>query len=551
MQQRYFTFTFVNAKSIMIFTIISVLLLGTNADSYSISSTNPPQTIGISKSSPRVVLGLDYPNAFEMTLSSLDGKGYTFCQTYPSEVMSKLKWEGPITDPNLYSYDNIIAHKGFYFLVDTFRFTVLAIGDFQDQSKHYVISSPMNNTLEKDQYNEVFATIDEDNSVLYILTNEILVSYELNNFFQAIKSKNPIIPPLSNFANNYEKYSSVENIRFHNNILYIVADNVVHTYFTAANGDIAPLKQKLDEKFFKVEAISAVDIAFYGKKAYVLDSLDGIYVVNVANAGQGNFANEGIKHKLEKGQFIEIVKNSLNVVTSTKKATKLYEYVIQSSGGTESLVLNRVLDIFQAVSDIQQDGNFLYLITGFFNMVIRPLVPSNYDSEFVEGYIMNYWSLFNIKAISTVKDGDKSKVVAVSPQTISWYSFEPETPAIQCNIEDVPEGEYMFQLRVYQSQCDEKDSEDINVICQTKQNIRFVIAEGDAIGDVSRNNMVSFGLGIGLGFMTLLIIVFCVLVRKYKNQYQTLESQFKFSKLKEEQEQNEGAGKHSAMSLEI
>jgi hypothetical protein len=532
---------FINAKSIMCLTIFSLFLLGTNADNFTIASTNPPQTIGISKSSPRVVLGLDYQNAFEMSLSSLDNSGVEFCEPFPSEISQNLKFDGPIYFQYPYDFDNIVTYKGFHFLVDTRSFYILAIEDLVKREKQYVIKSPMNNTEVEREYDEVFVALDEANGVLFIVTSRVLMTYQLNAFLEA-RSKNSPTYPVATVAKNFEELESISNIRFYRNTLYIVADNSVLVWLTVANGDVAPLNKRLNETFFKVPTFSPVDIAFYEDRGFILDSIYGVYVINVAGAAQSNFIVEAARHKIEKGVFIETIKNSLQIVTSSKKNTKLFEYIIQppKGSGSVTLVLNRVLDMFQAVSDIYADENFLYLITGFFNVAVRPMIPGNYDSEFVEAYVMNYWTLFNIRGIFTTKNGASSQVIAVQDKTISMYSFDQESPAIQCDIENVPNGEYMYQLKVLQTECEDKTTTDINVVCQAKQNIRFVVAESESIGDVSQSNKVSMGLGVGLGIMTLMIIIFCVLVRKYKKQYKALESQFKFRKLKEEGGDAEG-----------
>jgi hypothetical protein len=526
----------------MCLTIFSLFLLGTNADAFTIASTSPPQTIGISRSSPRVVLGLDYPNAFEMSLTSLDNSGVEFCQPVPSEVVQNLKFDGPLNFPTYpFDFDNIVTYRDYHFLIDTRSLYILALGDLLNRNKQYVIRSPMNNTEIEREFDEVFVALDEANGILFIVTSKLLMSYQLNAFLDAV-NKNSKDYPNATVAKNFEELESISNIRFYRNTLYIVADNVVHAWLTAANGDVASLNKKLDDKFFKADSMAPVDIAFYENRGYVLDSINGVYVINIDGASQSNFISEGLGHKIEKGVFVETIRNSLHVVTSTKKTTKLYEYIIQppKGSGSVTLVLNRVLDIFQAVSDIYADDNFLYLITGFFNMAVRPMIPGNYDSEFVESYVMNYWTLFDIRAISTRKTGASSQVIAVQDRTISWYSFDQENPAIQCDIQDIVNGDYQYQLKVLQTDCEDKDSDDINVVCQTKQNIRFVVAESDAIGDVSQSNKVSLGLGLGLGILALLIVIFCVLVRKYKKQYKALESQFKFRKLKEEPQDNEG-----------
>lgn len=551
MQYKVFPSKFSTVNKVLFITLTFSLLLQTYADSYTISSTKPPQTIGLGKSSPRVVLGLDYQNAFDMTLTSLDNSGYNFCQVYPSEVVSKLKYEVPINQNGSSSYDNALFHKDFYFLLDTETLNILAVGDLTNTAKQWtIVSDVQNDKTDQNEFFEVWFTIDEANSVLLIVTERILLSYDLKPFFKAINSKSPI-PHITNKATQFTPLSSINSIKHYKGILYIVADNIVYIWLTVANGDVTPLKVMFDQDFFNPKSgsnpkpISIVDIAFYENRAYLLNNIDGIYSVNIEGAAQSIFKNEGLQHAVEKGQFIEIIGKSLNVISSTKKTTTLLEFIIGSSERSDipTITKNRELDIFQAVSDVYSDGNFLYLITGFFNIVLRPMVPANYQSTFLDEYVMNYWSLFEIKSFVTTKTGSSSQVLAVQDTSLSLYSFEQETPALQCNIETIPEGEYIFQLKVFQTTCEDKTTDDINVICQIKQNIKFVIGANDAIGDVRHSKQVSIGLGVGIGFLLILIVIFFVLVRKYKNQYTNLQSQFKFKKLKEEGGDNsEGVG---------
>jgi len=528
-----FSFKSVKLCQILYLLLALTFLVSVNADAYTIATTEPPQTIGIISGSPRFVLGLDYPSAFEVTIDSLDTPKNYFCEPSPSQITPNQQWQGTLGVEG--SFDNAIFYNDYYFILDTLTFKIVATQDFTS-GKRTIIESDFKNSIESgDEYYEVFLTLDDENGVLYITTEKYLLSYELKPFFDAVKANKPA-PKITKSAKKYGDYVSIESVKYYQGLLYIVADNIVHIWYTAANGDVDPLKQKFDDLFFDAASVSVVDIAFKDHYAFVLDSLAGVYAVDISGAKQQNFRRMSLVIHLSKGLFIEIVGESLNIVTSSKKTTSLHEFFVGVDKKTSDLTfgLNRQTEIYQAVSSVQSDGNFLYLITGFFNMAVRTGVPGNYDSDFVQGYIMNYWTLFEIKSLITLKKGSSSQVVAVQNDGVSVYSFDQDTPVLVCNTYDVPEGDYNFQLKLYQSECDAKKDDDVRIVCQTKQNIRFVVASNAAaLGDVTRSSEVSLGLGVGLGFMGLLILVFCCLVRKYKSQYQTLESRFKFQKLKD------------------
>jgi len=519
-----------------------------NADAYTIATTEPPQTIGIISGSPRFVLGLDYPDAFEISIDSLDNPKNYFCEPSPSQITPNLQWQGPVGAEG--SFDNAVFYKNYYFLLDTVTFKIIATKDFTS-SKKITIESDFKNSIESaDEYYEVFTVLDDTNGVLYIITEKYLLSYQLSEFVAAVEA-NKAPPKITKAAQKYGTYVSIESVKYYQGMLYIVADNIVHIWFTASNGDVTPLGKQFDDVFFDASSVSIVDIAFKDKYAFVLDSLAGVYAVDISGALQQNFRRMSLVIHLSKGIFIEIVGESLNIVTSSKKTTSLHEFLITIDQATSdlTLVLNRQTEIYQAVSSVQSDGNFLYLITGFFNMAVRTGIPGNFDSDFVEGYIMNYWTLYEIKSLITLKKGSSSQVVAVQNDGVSIYTFDQDTPVLVCNTFNVAEGDYNFALKFYQSTCDAKKSDDIRIVCQTKQNVRFVVASSAAaLGDVTRSSEVSLGLGVGLAFMALLIIVFCCLVRKYKSQYQSLESRFKFQKLKdlEGQEHSDSTGRSPA-----
>jgi len=548
MSNTSFSFKSVKLSQTLYLLFALSFLAAVNAgDAYTIATTEPPQTIGIISGSPRFVLGLDYPDAFDITIDSLDTPKNYFCEPSPSQITPNLQWQGTLGVDG--SFDNAVFYKDYYFLLDTVTFKLVATKDFTS-SKKIIIESDFKNSIESaDEYYEVFTVLDDADGVLYIITEKYLLSYQLSDFLTAVNA-NKAPPKITKAAQKYGNYVSIESVKYYQGMLYIVADNIVHIWFTAPNGDVTPFEKKFDDVFFDAASVSIVDIAFKDKYAFVLDSLAGVYAVDISGAKQQNFRRMSLVIHLSKGLFIEIVGESLNIVTSSKKTTSLHEFLIGVDQNNDlNLVLNRQTEIYQAVSSVQSDGNFLYLITGFFNMAVRTGVPGNYDSDFVEGYIMNYWTLFEIKSLITLKKGSSSQVVAVQNDGVSVYTFEQDTPVLVCNTFSIPEGDYNFQLKLFQSKCDAKKTDDTRIVCQTKQNVRFVVASSAAaLGDVTRSSEVSLGLGVGLGFMALLIIVFCCLVRKYKSQYQSLESRFKFQKLKdlEGQEHSDSTGRSPA-----
>jgi len=521
----------------------------------------PTRRFAVVNSAPYFEVDLNYEKAFEVNITSYNGveKASGFCEATPSEIRAKLEWTGvfpefddEIDDPEAQAhatpqYENIIHYEGYYYILDSISYSLLVTKDIRDIYTNviYIPSEHLNEVDENGQYDEPFLTVDTLKKRILIVTGSAMYSYSIPALMTALET-GANIPAIKTEAKSYKSYESILNVVFYKGRLYIVADNAVDVFKVTDEGDVDH-QAKFDAQFFGATEMAVVDIALQGKYAFVLDKLEGLYVVDISNEDETKSDNEGDKFiwiqelesiKLPKADFIEVIGNSLNIISPNSKPAFIQEYIIKGdfNTGITGFEYNRKIEMFQSLRDTYSDGNFLYILTGFFNMVVKHNVPGRFDSQQVKDYISEYWPLFGAKAMVSVVDGETSKVVAIQDDFIALFTFSQGAPVLSCNMQGIGAGLYTYNLKAVQSSCEAKErnekSVNFNTVCGVEETIELLVtSDGSNIGDISMSEKRILYLMIGSGFMALIVIIFMCLCRKYKNQYRLLEDQIKFHKI--------------------
>jgi hypothetical protein len=514
----------------------------------------PTRRFAVINSSPYFEVDLDYDKAFEVNITSFNGeaKAPGFCEATPSEIRAKLEWTGVFPEfeddmDNLHSYDNIVHYEGYYFILDSITYSLLVTKDVKNiyTDVFYIPSTFENDVDENGQFDEPFMVVDTQKKRLLIITGSAMYSYSITAMLSAIEQGTDI-PVISTAAKTYKAYESILNVVFFKGRLYIVADNAVDVYKVTEAGDVDH-QAKFDAQFFGAQEMAVVDIALQGKYAFVLDKLVGMYVVDISNEDETVSDNEGDKFiyvqeldtvKLPKADFIEVIGNSLNIISPSTKNPFIQEYIINgnSTDGITGFEFNRKIEMFQSLRDTYSDGNFLYILTGFFNMVVKHSIPGKFNSQEVNDYLSEYWPLFGAKAMVSVVNNETSKVVAIQDEFIAVFTFSEGNPILSCNMQGISPGLYTYTLKAVQSDCVAKEKNtkavDFKTICEVEETIELLVtSDGSSIGDISMGERRILYLMIGSAVMGLIVLIFMCLCRKYKNQYRLLEDQIKFHKI--------------------
>jgi len=499
---------------------------------------------GVTKSSGFFEIGLSYRNAFEVDIKAYNGyegeKG--FCEVYPAMITAKMDYTSPIPSEDIHSYDNIVFYQGYYFILDSISYSILFTYDITDPDTFELFESDYENEIDENgDFEEPFMMVGSD-GVLYIISTKVLFSLDLNAFIGYIEDEDEMEPaPEMKKKIPEHKGSTIWNAEHSNNLLFIATDNVVNIYKTTPEG-VQDLVAKFDAIFFEIQKTAIIDIVVKGKYAFVLDTNTGLYVVDISNyATTGKFTLiPNLTQSFSKARFVEIIGNSINIVFASIKSQYLDEYIIKGdfNTGITDILFNRKTNMIQAVRDTYSDGNFLYIITGFMNMVFRPGITSKYDTNNVTDYLSNYWAFFGAKSMVSLTQGSKSMVVAIKDDFVSIIMFEESNPFLSCDITQTPPGIYTYQLHALQQTCPAKQknildsADDFHVVCEVEETIVLLVTEDAAsIGNVSKSKMNLLLLTVGVGIMTVLVLVFIYFTRKYRNKYRILEDQIKFQKL--------------------
>jgi len=560
----------------LFFTLL-LLNLSSSQNIAEFKDQRPTRRFAVVNSSPYFEVDLNYEKAFEVNITSFNGaeKSSGFCEATPSEITAKLEWTGVFPEfddetdnPDSQAhatpqYENIVHYDGYYYILDSISYSLLVTKDIKDIYTNviYIPSEFVNEVDENGQYDEPFLTLDTLKKRILIITGSAMYSYSIPALKVALET-GAAIPGIKTEAKSYKSYESILNVVFFKGRLYIVADNGVDVFKITDDGDVNH-QAKFDAQFFGATEMAVVDIALQGKYAFVLDKLEGLYVVDISHEDETKSDNEGDKFiyvqeldtvKLPKADFIEVVGNSLNIISPTSKPAFIQEYIIKgnTTTGVTGFEFNRKVEMFQSLRDTYSDGNFLYILTGFFNMVVKHNVPGRYDSKQVKEYISEYWPLFGAKAMTSVVEGENSKVVAIQEDFIALFTFSQGAPVLSCNMQGISAGLYTYKLNAVQSSCEAKEknknSVSFDTVCAVEETIELLVtSDGSTIGDISMSEKRILYLMIGSAFMAFIVIIFMCLCRKYKNQYRLLEDQIKFHKIVNESgaEVNIGGGKKS------
>jgi hypothetical protein len=487
---------------------------------------------------------LGYTDAFEVQIQSYDGQADQkgFCETYPSTISAKSEWTGliPFEDEEPRSFDNIVYFKGYYILLDSISYSLFVTPDVSEEDAYAVFESNYSNEVDENgEYEDPFMIVGSDD-ILYIINTDAMFSMDLNALIKATEDEDAPVPEMKKKDPENEGIS-ILNAVHDNNLLYIATSNVVNIYATSSQG-IQELITSFDKTFFNQTVVGVVDIVIKGKYAFVLDAFYGLYVVDISTyktTGKFTYLPK-FTQKVQRGKFVEVIGNSISVIVNQKRRPFVNEYIIKGDSEITDIVFNRKTEIYQAVRDTYSDGNFLYLLTGFMNMVLRPGITSKYDTKNITDYLSNYWALYGAKSLVSQTKGQKSFTVAVRETTVSILTFQEASPYISCETSKIPAGLHYYQIHTLQTTCPAKEKDllgsgdNFDVVCSIEEPILLLVAEDpNSIGNVTRSKQIMLGLCVGIAVFTIIVLMFLHFARKYRNQYRLLEDQIKFQKIEE------------------
>lgn len=548
------------------FTYISLLLSLLSTLSYSeiteyseqLTKRVYPITTG---SSSHYSIELMYPKAFEFSIQSYDGvAGKTgFCQTSPSKIGTYVYWTGELEpetsntdtfdtegEPEHY-YDNIIYHEQTYFILDSVTFNITFTRDLTDPTSYGTIISDFKNDVDEDgRFEDAFLVGSQEAEVLYIVTRKKIYYYNVTEFLWAWNQQKPI-PHITKSVTSFREYEDLLGVECYGKRLYIVADNIVDVFSIKGKGDGAITKEiQFNAEYFGTSTVKLTSIAFRGYYVYVLDNFRGVYLVDISQADKTSESDMRERYwfqanvilEITNGQSIQIVGNTLNVISSASKTPVLREYWIIGDPVFNRYEFNRQVDLYQGVLDTYADKNFLYLLTGYFNVVSKHGIPGRYQSENVKEHLTDYWPLFGTKAMVSLAYNVSSRVAAIHDNKITLFKVFERNPTITCDMTQATEGIHKYQVQAVMKDCAKKQkdkSSSFNSVCVVNQELELVVFKGTAqIGSVAKGKKMVLFLGISIGLMTIVVLFFVYLCRKYRDQYRKLEDEVKFQKLEEE-----------------
>lgn len=505
----------------------------------------------IANTSPRIVLDLDYPEAFEVTIKSFNGQegNQGFCHTYPSQIINNADYTAGIPmATGLESYDTIAYYGGFYFLLDSLSLSVIATQDLTKPTSWITIKSSFTNSADsKGQYEEPNLAIDTDSGFMYIVLSENVYTYSLKNFITAYKAGGEI-PKIKDKSANYKGYESVSGARYHQGHLYIIADNIAQVWQLNSEG-VLKAGTSFDTAFFESTDLSISDLAFRDNYIFVLDKMNGVYTVKISNTTSNGTDQPEFTQTFEflpsvgissvtKCQFIDVIGDALTIVSGTGKNPYMLEYIIKGGAEITNFEFNRKTPLNQGARDTFTDGNFLYIITGFFNIVVKHSIPGRYHSDSVNEYLSNYWPLYGAKGIISTKKGTTNQIIALQDSYITIYTFEEDEPVLSCEVQGQKEGLYTYKIKMVKKDCPAKQKNPAMVsfqtICSMDATIELLVTEqGSEIGDTASTEKVVGYLVIATGVIALIFVIILCICRKYKNQYNVMEQKIKFHKLEQ------------------
>ena len=522
-----------------------------------LTEVRPTKRFAVANGSSKFMIDLDFDQAFDVQIKSFNGiEGNDgFCRAYPSQITAELVWNHPLKSKDSENYDNLAYYKGYYFILDSVTFDLVAAKDLQNPAEYNIILSDIKNNVTADNEIEVpFLVIDSVEGILYIITSKVMVSYVIENLFNALKDQTAI-PSVSTQVDNFKGYSLISDIEYYQSRLYISADNYTEVYQVDSKGQATPQK-KLDNSFFNVTELSIIDVAIKGNYAFLLDSIHGVFVIDISNAGLTDNKADPFVYKsnlrsidFEDALFIEVIGKSVQIIYLNDSMPLLKEYIIKGDPIITDLVLNLDSYLLELPQDSYSDDNFLYVLTSFLNLVVKHSVPGGLLSLDDEDYLSEYWPLQYVKAMVSIATNSSSTVTALQSGYITQHKFSKENPVFRCELGEATEGLFTYKLRAIQPNCASKAlsaSNDFDTVCIIEETLELLVTRtGTEIGNTTDSEMLVFYLMIGIAILGVIVVIFICLSRKYRNQYQLLEDQIKSQNDSTERSNQSGSNKQS------
>lgn len=509
----------------------------------------PPKTLAITNQSPKFIIDLDYHQAFLVKIEDFisDNKEIdNFCKTYPSRIKYSIDSVNVLEiSQGASSLDNIVFFNNNLFILDSITFDLIAIEE-TSLDRYTIIHSNVRppNT---EQYEEPFMTLDSERGRIFIVSTTDVLTYDLNKYFTA-KSQGLPTPNITKSPHaNVAKVETLFSVSYYKNHLYVAADHKMLIYNIDSSSGEASLIKTLDEAYFGLSTLSIVDMSFYSNFMVLLDSLHGLYTINLQNFEL--VTNSQIK--LERGQFVQVVGKSLNVIASRGKSPMLYEYIISESTNEITFNLNRDSKIIDAVLDIYTDGNYLYILTGVLNRVYKHSIPGRFNSsEPINTHTL--WLAYHAKALaSKIQEDGSSIIYALAEGRLIKITFQEEDPRMECMMIDIPEGLYLFTLQAVQKTCEEKTrrqiDDDINTACVITEKINLIVSS-QPLETQNKFKESDKVLTFLITLLLIISIILCIVAVNFKKKSRVLEERIKFKKLEEDSSIAEGTNRDDKSS---
>lgn len=425
--------------------------------------------------------------------------------------------------------------------MDTGTFKIVATQDFEDKSSTYVIISETINVPVNNDFEIPWFVIDEDQSILIVMTSQVFISYPLRDFFEAIKKKtNP--PPLKKIE-TFKKFEKLSSVAVHNKYLYIAADGIISIYLIGSDGTVG-INGSINKGTISADNADFGDMTFdsTGRFLFAIDELSGVHVFDITRVNAISWVTQA-SVKTPKADFVQIVGHSLNIIVSQGKNPSVTEYIIRyNSDDTPSLTFNRKTELSQSVKDVYADDNFLYLISGYINLALKHSIPGTYNNTELT-FLNTAWISFGSVTMVSQSTAEGSSAVVLTRDYVEKFTFSKSSPELVCNLRKVPPNLYSFRIEAVQSTCDLKEinsNTDFNTVCIVKETINLIVGtDNKNIGDTSKSQYLLAGLVGGSAVLVILVIALIWNVRKHKNKYQLLESQIKSQSLQPSTKQHD------------
>lgn len=393
---------------------------------------------------------MNFPETFKAEITSFtsdNGQG-KFCYVFPSKIQQTQSWSTPhsLSNPN---YDSIIHDGTYFYLLDTETLDILVVQDFQKASTQYtILSSKPNKKQSNGVYNTPWLVIDSNKQYLYIITEEFIMSYKVADLYTAI-AQGTTVPKITQdaFTGTKHLFTSITGAQIYNSYLFLSADNNIVVYL-ASQGTLAKT-QTLDKQYVNGDTVNFVDFTFRGTVIYALDKLRGVFAFDISNA-QAIHAYPDSIVEISGADWVEVVGDALNIISSQSKNPAIYEYIITDTQNGPILTKNRQVELYQSVRDVYSDSKYLYLITGYINLSYKHSIPGRFNTSDLS-YLATTWVYYDAKAMVAIdkKTQNATDVIVLSDDYIQNFTFYEDEPQLECDTRGVKEGIYEYNINLY------------------------------------------------------------------------------------------------------